>query len=235
MRILVVDDDADVRSLAKRVLDREGYECVLLASGDDAVKQCRAIEPDAVVLDIMMTGMDGFATCEKLREQGITVPILFLSAKGDLVDKTVGFRSGADDYIVKPFEPQELLIRIKAHLRLYQRLAGMDKDVIASGDLVIDGKRQIALLRGRQVSLTPKEFRILLLFAQNPGTVFTKDQIIEEVWGEEFVSETTSIAVFIRRIREKIEEEPSKPKRLKTVWRVGYKYEPCGELEMNEI
>lgn len=229
VRILVVDDDADVRSLAKRVLEREGYECVLLANGDEAVEQCRTIEPDAIVLDIMMAGMDGFATCEKLREQGVTVPILFLSAKGDLVDKTVGFRSGADDYLVKPFEPQELLIRIRAHLRLYQRLVGMDKDVIASGDLTIDGRRQVVFLRGTQIDLTPKEFRILLLFAQNPGTVFTKDQIIEEVWGEEFVSETTSIAVFIRRIREKIEEEPSKPKRLKTIWRVGYKYEPFGE------
>lgn len=229
MRILVVDDEEDVRSLARKVLEREGYECVALSCGEEAVEQCQAVNPDVIVLDIMMAGMDGFETCERLRSQGVDVPILFLSAKGDLVDKTVGFRSGADDYIVKPFEPQELLIRVRAHLRLYQRLAGIDRDYVVAGDLAIDRKRQVVLLKGKPVDLTPKMYRILLLFAQNPGTVFTKDQIIEEVWGEEFVSETTSIAVFIRRIREKIEEEPAKPRRLKTVWRVGYKFEPYDE------
>lgn len=226
MKVMIADDEASIRSLVERIVVEQGFECCVAVDGDDAIEVFDRERPDLVILDIMMPHSDGFHACEVMRSRGVVVPILFLSAKGDLIDKAVGFRVGGDDYIVKPFEPQELVMRIEAHLRQHRRVVGSGVDSIVCGDVSLDMKKHKVVIAGNAVDLTPKEFQLLALFASHPGEVFTKEQLIAEAWGEEYSAASTSIAVFIRRIRQKIEENPSKPKRLETVWYVGYKFTP---------
>lgn len=182
-----------------------------------------------LILDVMMPKLNGFDVCSKLREQGETIPIIILSAKGDIVDKSVGFRAGADDYLVKPFSSLELSLRIEALLRWKTRKSNYvpvseTEDTYKIGDLEICFKRLEVKLRGKTVDLTPKEYKIVAYMASHPGEVFSRERLITHVWGEDYVGESTSIAVFIRKIREKIEDEPSKPKYLQTVWGMGYKF-----------
>jgi two-component system response regulator VicR len=175
----------------------------------------------------MMPKKNGFDVCADIRENDRDTPILLLSAKGDIVDKSIGFKAGADDYVTKPFVKEELLLRIEALLRRStkgDRSSPRGARAIARvGDLEIQFKRHLVLLKGKPVELTPKEFRILALMANRPGEVFTTREIVEHVWGEDYIGELTSVAVFVRKIREKIEEDPSKPCYLITVWRVGYR------------
>ena len=185
--------------------------------------------PDLLLLDVMMPGMNGFDVCMKIREQGRRIPIIFLSAKGDIVDKSIGFKAGGDDYVVKPFSPDELLLRIEAHLRRHKSDLAFAKAVSRegsnkTGDLEIFFNRYEVRLRGEPVDLTAKEFEILALLASSPGQVFTRNQIYEHIWGRDSSVDENSITVFMRKIREKIEDNPSQPKYLLTVWRVGYKF-----------
>lgn len=185
--------------------------------------------PDLLLLDVMMPGMNGFDVCTKIREQGRRIPIIFLSAKGDIVDKSLGFKAGGDDYVVKPFSPDELLLRIEAHLRRHKSDLAFAKAVSRegsnkTGDLEIFFNRYEVRLRGEPVELTAKEFEILALLASSPGQVFTRNQIYEHIWGRDSSVDENSITVFMRKIREKIEDNPSQPKYLLTVWRVGYKF-----------
>jgi two-component system response regulator VicR len=170
----------------------------------------------------MMPKMDGFHVCAQLRDQGVRVPIIFLSAKGDIVDKGVGFSAGADDYLVKPFSPDELLMRIKAHLRQFERVSEMPLAPLCEGSIEIDPRRHRVSRNGREIAFTPKEFQILAYLAQHRLEIVTRQQLTREVWGEDFVGETSSIAVFIRKIREKIEDDPSHPSLLRTMRNVGY-------------
>jgi two-component system response regulator VicR len=222
MKILLADDEPSMRKLVQRVVEDGGYSFCSANDGAAVFELVRAHKPDLIILDVMMPKMDGFHVCSQLREQGVRVPILFLSAKGDIVDKGVGFSAGADDYLVKPFSPDELLMRIQAHLRQYERSSEYAVAAINEGSIEIDLRRYRVLRNGQDIAVTPKEFQILAYLAQHRNQIVTREQLITEVWGEDFVGETSSVAVFIRKIREKIEDDPSHPQLLRTMRNVGY-------------
>jgi two-component system response regulator VicR len=224
MKVMYADDEESMLNLVRHIVEEAGYEFCSAGDGAEALDVFYAENPDIVILDVMMPRIDGFQVCRKLRENNVKIPIIFLSAKGDIVDKGVGFTGGGDDYIVKPFSPEELLLRVEAHLRQYNRASPLTANNVQIGDIEFDIKRHVVLVRGDRVELTPKEFHILVLLASHPGEVFTREHLIEEIWGEEFVGETSSVAVFIRKIREKIEKDPSKPKMIQTVRNVGYRF-----------
>ncbi|MGI1657364.1 MAG: response regulator transcription factor [Desulfitobacterium sp.] len=233
MKIMLADDEESIRIVVEHIVTDDGYDFCYASDGLEALAVYEVEQPDLVILDVMMPKMNGFDVCTKLRKVGSTVPIIFLSAKGDIVDKSVGFKAGADDYLVKPFSSLELSLRIGALLRRRERRneAGSEneyKESFKYGDLEVFFNRYEARLKGKRVELTPKEFKILAYMAGHPGEVFTREQLFTYVWGEDYVGELTSIAVFVRKIREKIEFEPSKPKYLQTVWGIGYKF---GEKE----
>ena len=230
MKIMLADDEESIRIVVEYIVTEDGYDFCYAADGAEALAVFEAENPDLVILDVMMPKLNGFDVCAQLRKKGSNVPIIILSAKGDIVDKSVGFKAGADDYLVKPFSSLELSLRIEALLRRrdHQASETEERESIKLGDLEIFFKRYEARLKGKRVELTPKEFKILAYMASHPGKVYTRKQLLTYVWGEDYVGELTGIAVFICKIREKIEEDPAKPKYLQTVWGVGYKF---GEKE----
>lgn len=232
-RILVVDDERSIVSGIEELLREEGYEVECAYDGEEALELFEGAHPDLIVLDIMLPKKNGFQICEEIRRIDRSVPILFLSAKGDIVDKSIGFGAGADDYMIKPFIGEELLLRIEALLRRsapQRDRADAQRDMVRIGELEIHFKLHRAFLKGRQLELTPKEFLLLATLADQPGKAFATQELVCAVWGEEYTADVTSIAVYVRRIREKIEEDPSKPVYLTTVWRVGYRLGwPCDE------
>jgi two-component system response regulator VicR len=219
---MLADDEQSIRVLVERIVTDAGYTFCYAADGPEVFDIIARERPDLLLLDVMMPGMSGFTVCTQLRDKGYLLPIIIVSAKGDIVDKGVGFAAGADDYLVKPFSPEELTMRIQAHLRQLERLAQTQDHTLSVGPLVIDVRRHRISNNGREVVMTPKEFAILHFLMQCAGEIVTREQLIREVWGEDFVGETSSIAVFIRKIREKIEPDPSHPALLKTVRNVGY-------------
>ena len=228
-KIMLIDDDEGVHTLIRRIVEDAGYGFVPAYNGDDGLRILAEQHPDLLLLDVMMPGTNGFDVCAAIRAKGRRIPIIFLSAKGDIVDKSIGFKAGGDDYVVKPFSPDELLLRIEAHLRRHKTDLAFAKAVSRegsnkTGDLEIVFNHYEVYLRGEKVDLTAKEFEILALLASNPGQVFTRNQIFEHIWGRESGVDENSITVFMRKIREKIEDTPSQPKYLLTVWRVGYKF-----------
>lgn len=229
MKILIADDEDNMQTLVSHLLSERGYECLVASDGAEAIKVAREERPDLIVLDIMMPKVNGFDACSGMREMGIDAPIIFLTAKGDIVDKSVGFGVGADDYLVKPFIPQELLLRVEALLRRSMMVNSGQRSRpsrLDFPDISIDAKARKVIVKGEVVDLTPKEFHLLYMLACNEGSVFTRSQIIEDVWGNEYGDNTQSLTVLVRRIRMKIEEDPSSPKHLITVWHVGYSF--CG-------
>lgn len=228
MKVMLADDDESIRLVVEHIVADEGYEFCYACDGQEALSVLEEEKPNLLILDVMMPKMDGYSVCEKIRKNGVKIPIIFLSAKGDIVDKTIGFRAGGDDYLVKPFSSVELALRIDALLRrnFEQNYATNveKKDRLVIGDLDIYFSGYEVKLRGKKVDLTSKEFEILSVLAASAGRVFTREQLIKEIWGSEDASDINSITVFIRKIREKIEDDPSKPKYLLTVWRVGYKF-----------
>lgn len=228
-KVMLIDDDKGVHVLMRRIIEDAGYRYCAAYDGESGLKMLASEHPDLLLLDVMMPGMNGFDVCTKIREQGRRIPIIFLSAKGDIVDKSIGFKAGGDDYVVKPFSPDELLLRIEAHLRRHKSDLAFAKAVSRegsnkTGELEIFFNRYEVRLRGEPVDLTAKEFEILALLASSPGQVFTRNQIYEHIWGRDSSVDENSITVFMRKIREKIEDNPSQPKYLLTVWRVGYKF-----------
>ncbi len=228
-KIMLIDDDEGVHTLIRRIVEDAGYGFIPAYNGDDGLRILAEQHPDLLLLDVMMPGANGFDVCAAIRAKGRRIPIIFLSAKGDIVDKSIGFKAGGDDYAVKPFSPDELLLRIEAHLRRHKTDLAFAKAVSRegsnkTGDLEIVFNHYEVYLRGEKVDLTAKEFEILALLASNPGQVFTRNQIFEHIWGRESSVDVNSITVFMRKIREKIEDNPSQPKYLLTVWRVGYKF-----------
>jgi DNA-binding response OmpR family regulator len=226
---MLIDDDWNLHMVMKETLEDAGHELCSALNGEEGLVKVATEKPDILLLDVMMPGMNGFEICKRLRDEGRRIPIIFLSAKGDIVDKSIGFNIGGDDYVVKPFSTEELLLRIEAHLRRHKGDVAFSKAISRKGstkigDLEIIFNRYVVLLRGKPVDLTSKEFEILALMMANPGQVFSRNQIFEHIWGESSPSEENSITVFIRKIREKIEENPSEPRYLLTVWRVGYKF-----------
>jgi len=225
MKILLADDEIRIHTVVQRICEDDSHEIVSAYDGVEALEMYREELPDLVILDVMMPRMDGFKVCRKLRDEKASVPVIFLSAKGDIVDKGVGFDAGGDDYLVKPFSPEELSMRIKAHLRRQQRSTDRARiDAVEYEDLALDCVKRKVFKNGELIDLTPKEFDILSLLACNKGEIFTRDQLTVEIWGEEYTGEILGIAVYIRRIREKIEDDPSKPTYLQTVWREGYRF-----------
>lgn len=222
MKILVADDEPSMLHVLREIIEDGRYEFCSVCDGEAVLEAVEEEKPDLIILDVMMPKLDGFRACSALRERGVTLPILILSAKGDIVDKSVGFTAGADDYLVKPFSPEELLMRIQAHLRHHERIATKQSPIIKLHGLEIDTAKHRLNKQGIEISLTPKEFHMLAYLAEHPGEIVTRKQLVGEVWGEEFVDETSSIAVFIRKIREKIEDDPSHPQLIKTVRNAGY-------------
>lgn len=223
-KIMIADDEESIRTLIGRIVNDLGFEYCSACDGTEALQVWLEEQPDLLILDVMMPRLNGFQVCERLRSQGALLPIIFLSAKGDIVDKGIGFNAGGDDYLVKPFSSEELSLRISAHLRKSIRDTSLPRNLFSIGPFTFNLRKHQVLVSGAMVDLTPKEFQILVLLASHPGEVFTRRQLVEAVWGSEYVEGTTSIAVFIRKIREKVESDPSKPRFVQTVWRVGYRF-----------
>ncbi len=225
--ILVVDDEKEIRNLIEVYLKNEGYKVLKASNGLEALEIMQNNRIHLIILDIMMPKMDGIEACMKIREKN-NMPIIMLSAKNQDMDKILGLSSGADDYMSKPFNPMELVARVKSQLRRYMKLKSIDKfdeDLLEIDELVINVASHEVKVRNEDVRLTPREFAVLELLARNPGLVFSIERIYEAVWNEDFYEAENTVMVHIRKIREKIEEDPRKPRYIKTVWGVGYKFE----------
>lgn len=226
--ILIVDDEKEIRDLIGIYLDNEGFKVIKACDGFEALKILETEKVDLIILDIMMPKMDGMKACLKIREDK-NMPIIMLSAKSEDMDKILGLTTGADDYLTKPFNPLELIARIKSQIRRYTKLNNAQKikpeEIIEIDDLVINTNDHEVKIGNKLINLTKREFEILELLANNRGMVFSTEKIYESVWQEQFYESDNTVMVHIRKIREKIEENTRKPKYIKTVWGVGYKIE----------
>ena len=228
-RVLVVDDDPTVSDVVRRYLERAEYDVTLAADGQGALDAVRDSRPDLVVLDLMLPGIDGLEVCRRLRHDDPNLPVVMLTALGDEADRVLGLSLGADDYVTKPFSPRELVLRVQSVLRRSVRdpsTAG-STEVLTDGNLVVDVPRRVARLDGRELALTVREFDLLAFLMRNPGRAFRRGDLLEAVWGWTFGDQST-VTVHMRRLREKIEADPANPKRIVTVWGVGYRYEATG-------
>jgi len=228
MNILVCDDDREIAGAVEIYLRNEGYDVYKAYDGVEALKIVNDNEIHLIIMDVMMPNMDGIQATMKIREEK-NIPIIMLSAKTEDYDKITGLNVGADDYITKPFNPLELVARVKSQLRRFTRLGSMDNEegegIYQSGGLVINDNEKTVTVDGELVTVTPTEFGILKLLTKNAGMVFSIEQIYENVWNEPAFNPENTVAVHIRRIREKIEINPKNPKYLKVVWGIGYKVE----------
>jgi two-component system, OmpR family, response regulator VanR len=225
--LLLVDDEKEILDLLEIYLKNDGYRLLRAANGIEALQLLQRNEVDLIILDIMMPQMDGIQACLKIRQQK-NMPIIMLSAKAQDMDKIMGLSSGADDYMSKPFNPLELLARVKSQLRRYTRLNvphPVKSEEIEIDELTINTATHEIRIEGREIKLTPREFAILTLLAKNRGIVFSIERIYESVWNESFFQSDNTVMVHIRKIREKIENNPRQPRYIKTVWGVGYKIE----------
>jgi two-component system, OmpR family, response regulator MtrA len=222
-RVLVVDDDAALSEMLGIVLRGEGFEPVFCADGAEALAAFRESKPDLVLLDLMLPGRDGIDVCRAIRAESGT-PIVMLTAKSDTVDVVVGLESGADDYVVKPFKPKELVARIRARIR---RVDDAPAQVILVGDLEIDVTGHTVKRGGEVLSLTPLEFDLLVCLARKPGQVFTREILLQEVWGYRHAADTRLVNVHVQRLRAKVERDPERPDIVLTVRGVGYKAGPA--------
>lgn len=230
-KILVCDDDKDIVEAIDIYLTQEGYEVLKAYDGDEAIKVLKSNEVDLLIMDVMMPRLDGIRATLKIREN-MSLPIIILSAKSEDADKILGMNIGADDYITKPFNPLELVARVKSQLRRYTQLGSTarsdNQSEFRTGGLVIRDDLKEVTVDGEKVKLTPIEYNILLLLVKNQGKVFSINQIYENIWNEEAIGADNTVAVHIRHIREKIEINPKEPRYLKVVWGVGYKVEKIG-------
>ncbi|MES9540746.1 response regulator [Actinomadura sp. NPDC000600] len=226
-RVLVVDDDPTVAEVVARYLARDGHDVVCVADGRTALRKALDEPPDLVVLDLMLPGMDGLEVCRRLRETS-TVPIVMLTALGAETDRLVGLETGADDYVTKPFSPRELALRVRSVLR---RARGAlvptgPSGPLRDGGLVVDVSAHEAALGGERLALTSREFDLLAFLLRHPRQAFTREELLERVWDWTF-GDSSTVTVHVRRLREKIEDDPTTPRRIVTVWGVGYRYEPA--------
>jgi two-component system response regulator MtrA len=221
-RVLVVDDDPALAEMLGIVLRNEGFEPSFVGDGDEAIAAFRATRPDLVLLDLMLPGTDGVDVCRAIRAES-GVPIVMLTARSDTVDVVIGLESGADDYIVKPFKPKELVARMRARLRRNDDVAG---ETLRISDLVIDVAGHVVRRGDVPIALTPLEFDLLTTLARKPRQVFTRDQLLEQVWGYRHVADTRLVNVHVQRLRAKVERDPERPEVVVTVRGVGYKAGP---------
>ncbi|WP_446210166.1 response regulator transcription factor [Micromonospora sp. IBSANI012] len=225
-RVLVVDDDQTVSDVVCRYLEHAGYQVDHVGDGAAALAAVAAAPPQLVVLDVMLPGVDGLEVCRRLRERPDGVPIVMLTARGDEADRILGLQLGADDYLSKPFSPRELVLRVRSVLR---RAGGEPADaaaeVLTDGGLTVETGPRVARLHGRELALTLREFDLLAHLMRHPARAFRRAELLERVWGWSFGDQST-VTVHVRRLREKIEADPADPRRIVTVWGVGYRYEP---------
>ena len=229
-RVLVVDDDATVSDVVRRYLEQAGCAVRLAGDGAAGLAAVDAQRPDLVVLDLMMPGIDGLEVCRRLRRKQPDLPVIMLTALGEEVDRVLGLEVGADDYVTKPFSPRELVLRVRSVLR---RTVGAEAGTtsperLTDGDLTVDTARRIARLGGLPLSLTVREFELLVFLMTNPRRAWTRADLLGRVWGWQFGDQST-VTVHVRRLREKIEADPAEPARVLTVWGVGYRYEPAAD------
>ena len=222
--ILVVDDEPTITDVVARYLERAGYVTRVAADGPNALRIAGEERPDLVVLDLMLPGMDGLEVMRRLRERE-RVSVILLTAKGEHTDRIIGLRLGADDYVVKPFSPAELVARVDAVLRRVDSSPQLEEP-IAFDDLELDPVARRVTVRGEEVQLTVREYELLLHLVRHPGQVFSRDQLMDAVWQYSFYTDTSTVTVHVRRLRAKIEANASEPRWLQTVWGVGYRFQP---------
>lgn len=223
-KILVVDDEETIREVVRRYLEKENYVVLEAADGYQALDLIKQKSPDLIVLDLMLPGIDGLSLTEHIRQER-QIPIIMLTAKGEASDRIRGLDTGADDYITKPFSPQEVVSRIRAVLRRVKgEQTSPTEKTFEFAHLFIDPSARIVKVDGQNVDLTVKEFDLLTYFAQNPQQVFSRTQLLAKVWGDELYTDPSTVTVHIRRLREKIEQDPGEPELICTVWGVGYKF-----------
>ena len=226
-KILVVEDEKDIAELERDYLEANGYEVEIALDGKSGLDRALESDFDLVILDVMLPGIDGFEVCRQIRKSK-ECPVLMVSAKKDEIDKIRGLGLGADDYITKPFSPSELVARVTAHISRYERLTSKGEEpvnyVINIGNLSIDKNARRVFINDEEVSLTNKEFDLLVFLASNPNVVFSKDTIFDKIWGLDAIGETSTVTVHINRIREKIEDDSSNPQYIETVWGAGYRF-----------
>ncbi|WP_415342357.1 response regulator transcription factor [Clostridium perfringens] len=225
MKILLVEDEESIRGFLRINFKRENFQVIECESGEEGVRKALIEKPDIAILDVMLPGMNGFEVCQKLRESFPRMGIIMLTAKGEDMDKIMGLQFGADDYVLKPFNPLEITLRVKALIR---RLEGISEennsDCIEVDNFKLDLYSQSLYKENIEIDVTPKEFLLMKIFMQNPGKAFTRDELLNLVWGIDFFGDPKIVDVNIRRLRSKIEDNSSKPKYIETVWGTGYRW-----------
>ena len=225
-KILIVEDEESIAELEKDYLELSGFQVETEKQGDTGLKRALEEDFDLVILDLMLPGVDGFEICKKVRETK-NIPILMVSAKKDDIDKIRGLGMGADDYMTKPFSPSELVARVKAHLARYQRLVNSnvkENDIVEIRGIKIDKTARRVWINGEEKNFTTKEFDLLTFLAENPNHVFTKEELFNKIWDMESIGDIATVTVHIKKIREKIEFNTSKPQYIETIWGVGYRF-----------
>ncbi|MCQ1530267.1 response regulator transcription factor [Lutispora saccharofermentans] len=222
-RVLVVDDDQNIAELIRLYLEKEMYEVRIAYDGKKAMSIFYEWTPDLVILDIMIPQMDGYEVCKHIRKAG-NIPIIMLTARGEVIDKVLGLELGADDYIVKPFEPKELLARVKAVLRRTQNSDMIKEEKLVFPGISIDKNDYTVTFKGKRIEMPPKELELLYFLASRPNQVFTREQLLEKVWDYDYIGDSRTVDVHIKRLREKLHDEMGRWE-IKTVWGVGYKFE----------
>ena len=223
-KILLVDDDPNIRQLVNLYLEKEGFEVEMADRGDTAVEKFKTFAPNLILLDLMLPGMDGWQVCREVRKTS-NVPIIMLTAKDETFDKVLGLELGADDYMVKPFDTKELVARIKAVLRRFQNADAPASKELSFPGLTINIGQYTVTYMGRELEMPPKELELLYFLASHPGMVFTREQLLEQVWGYDYFGDSRTVDVHVKRLREKLTDGEKMGWQIKTVWGVGYKFE----------
>lgn len=224
-RILIIEDEIEIAELERDYLEVNGFQCDIVSTGNEGLEKAINESYDLILLDLMLPGIDGFALCKEIRKVK-DIPILMVTARKEDIDIIRGFDRGADDFIAKPFNPNELVARVKAHLSRYERLVSQNqpKKEIQIRGLLIDQEARRVFINGEEKIFTAKEFDLLSFLALHPNQVFSKEHLFERIWGIDALGDTSTVTVHIRKIREKIEQDPSNPEFIETVWGVGYRF-----------
>ena len=223
-KILLVDDDPNIRQLVRLYLEKEGFDVTEADRGDTALKEFKAAPPNLMLLDVMLPGMDGWQVCREVRKVS-NIPIIMLTAKDETFDKVLGLELGADDYVVKPFDAKELVARIKAVIRRYQNGGESTEKELAFPGLTINMSQYTVTYKGKEMDMPPKELELLYFLASHPGMVFTREQLLEQVWGYDYFGDSRTVDVHVKRLREKLSGGEAMGWQIKTVWGVGYKFD----------
>ena len=230
-RILIVDDDANIADILSLYLTKECFDTRIVGNGEQAIDEFNTYNPDLVLLDIMLPGMDGYAVCREIRKTSM-IPIIMLSAKGEVFDRVLGLELGADDYIIKPFDSKELVARVKAVLRRSKIAVrnteipqSEDDEYVSYPDLIVNMSNYSVIYFGKKLDMPPKELELLYYLASHPNQVFNRDQLLDAIWGYEYAVDTRTVDVHIRRLREKLENNPSEPRYVRTKWGAGYYFQ----------